>query len=49
MSAYHVCSFVIGLPLELILYPTTLLKLFISCRSSLVEFWGIDYVYYHII
>jgi hypothetical protein len=25
---------------ELILYLATLLKLFISCRSSLVEFWG---------
>jgi hypothetical protein len=25
---------------ELSLYPATLLKLFISCRSSLVEFWG---------
>jgi hypothetical protein len=25
---------------ELILYPATLLKLFISYRSSLVEFWG---------
>jgi hypothetical protein len=25
---------------ELILYPATLLKLLISCRSSLVEFWG---------
>ena len=26
--------------LELILYPATLLKVFISCRSSLVEFFG---------
>jgi hypothetical protein len=26
---------------ELILYPATLLKVFISCRSLLVEFWGI--------
>ena len=25
---------------ELILYPPTLLKVFISCKSSLVEFWG---------
>jgi hypothetical protein len=25
---------------ELILYPATLLNLFISCRKTLVEFWG---------
>ena len=31
----------------LILYPVTLLKVFISCRSSLVEGFG-HFVYYHI-
>jgi hypothetical protein len=25
---------------ELTLYPATLLKVFISCRDCLVEFWG---------
>ena len=34
---------------KLILYPTTWLKVFISCGSSLVEFLGVTYVYYHII
>jgi hypothetical protein len=35
--------------LEIILYPATLLKLFFMCRSSLVEFFWVAYVYYHII
>ena len=34
---------------ELILYPATLLKVFMSCRISLVEFFGVAYVNYHII
>ena len=34
---------------KLILYPNTLLKLFISCRSSVVEFWcHIDILSYHL-
>ena len=35
--------------LELIFYPVTLLKLFTSCRSSLVEFWvGLSILSYHL-
>jgi hypothetical protein len=34
---------------ELILYAATLLKVFISCRSSLVVFLGVAYVCSHII
>jgi hypothetical protein len=29
------------------LYPATLLKLFISCRSSLAEFGGNSYTHYY--
>ena len=34
---------------ELILYPATSLKLFIRFRSSLMEFFRVTYIYYHIV
>ena len=34
---------------ELILYPATLLKVFISYRSSLVEFFRVTNVDYHVV
>ena len=34
---------------ELILYPATLLRVFISCRSSLVEFFWVTNVDYHVV
>ena len=48
-GAVSLISFSVSLSCELVLYLAILLKSFISFRSSLVVFWGVTKVYYHII
>ena len=41
LAIYYLCKGGLLIFFKLILYPATLLKVFMSCRSSLVEFFWV--------